>query len=214
MKLNLKKTKVMVFNPCTSIDFMPEISIDGAELEVVEELRLLGVIIRSDMSWASNTELMVQKANKRMWFLRRLKYMGAPEEDLKDVYIKDIRSVLELAVPAWHGAITQAERVDIERIQKSASNIILGDGYVSYKQSLKMLNLESLQARRDRLCLSFAQKSEKDVKFQKWFKPNAFRKETRLKKPKYHDVHAKHSRFSKSPLSSLTKLLNKHYSRK
>ena len=112
------------------------------------------------MSWISNTELMVQKANKRMWFLRRLKYMGAPDMDLIDVYIKHIRSVLELAVPAWHGAITQAERVTIERIQKSASNIILGESYVSYRQSLRTLNLESLQVRRDRLCLNFAKKSE------------------------------------------------------
>ena len=157
---------------------------------------------------------MVQKANRRMWFLRRLKYMGAPDMDLIDVYIKHIRSVLELAVPAWHGAITQAERLTIERIQKSATNIIMGESYVSYKQSLRTLNLESLQARRDRLCLNFAKKSEKHVKFQKWFKPNTCTKETRLKKSKFHDVNAKHTRFSKSPLSSLTKLLNKYYSKK
>ena len=85
---------------------------------------------------------------------------------------------------------------------------------MSYKQSLKTLKLESLQARRERLCLSFAKKSEKDVKFQKWFKPNTCTKETRLKKFKFHDVKAKHTRFSKSPLSSLTRLLNKYYSRK
>ena len=30
-------------------------------------------------------------------------------------------------VPAWHGEITQVERLDIERIQKSAAHIIIGD---------------------------------------------------------------------------------------
>ena len=45
MKINFKKTKVMLFNPCTSIDFMPELDINNKELEVVEEMRLLGVII-------------------------------------------------------------------------------------------------------------------------------------------------------------------------
>ena len=35
----------MVFNPCTSLDFMPEMGLDKNELEVVEELSLLGVII-------------------------------------------------------------------------------------------------------------------------------------------------------------------------
>ena len=48
---------------------MPEMTLDGADLEVVEELRLLGVIIGSDMSCISNTELMVQKAYRMMWFL-------------------------------------------------------------------------------------------------------------------------------------------------
>ena len=47
MQINLKKTKVMLFNPCTSIDFMPALKMGSQELEVVEEMRLLGLIIRS-----------------------------------------------------------------------------------------------------------------------------------------------------------------------
>ena len=49
MKINLKKTKAILFNPCTSADFMPHLRLDNQEVEVVEELRLLGVIVRSDM---------------------------------------------------------------------------------------------------------------------------------------------------------------------
>ena len=49
MKINLKKTKVMLFISCNSIDFMPDLFIDNKELEVVEEMRLLGLIVRSDM---------------------------------------------------------------------------------------------------------------------------------------------------------------------
>ena len=66
MKINYKKTKVIVFNPCISIDFMPQISLDNNELEVVDEIRLLGLILRSDMKWSYNTENMVSNANKRM----------------------------------------------------------------------------------------------------------------------------------------------------
>ena len=100
MQINYRKTKVMLFNPCTSIDFMPDLRLDDHELEVVEEMKLLGLMIRSDMSWASNTDNMVQKANKRMWILRRLKNLGAQADDLVDLYTKQVRSVLELAVPA------------------------------------------------------------------------------------------------------------------
>ena len=49
MQVNKKKTKVMVFNPCIAWDFMPELKLDNQELEMVEEMRLLGVIVRSDM---------------------------------------------------------------------------------------------------------------------------------------------------------------------
>ena len=114
MKINLKKTKTMLFNPCTSLDFMPEIRLGTHQLEVVEELRLLGIIVRSDMKWSSNTINMVQKATRKLWMLRRLKNMGAEETDLVDMYVKQIRSLLELAVPAWQGAVTQEEKLDIE----------------------------------------------------------------------------------------------------
>ena len=75
MKINYKKTKAMVFNPCTSIDFLPEMVLDNNEIEVVDEIRLLGLIIRSDLKWISNTESMVKKAYKRVWIIRRLKYL-------------------------------------------------------------------------------------------------------------------------------------------
>ena len=49
LKVNYKKTKLIVFNPCRNIDFMPEVSLKGHEIEVVEEIRLLGLVLRSDM---------------------------------------------------------------------------------------------------------------------------------------------------------------------
>ena len=211
MQINYKKTKVMIFNPCTSIDFMPELSVENHDLEVVDEMRLLGLIIRSDMKWMANTENMVMKANKRLWILRRLKYLGAQEYDLVDIYTKQIRSVLELAVPVWHGGITLSEQIDLERIQRSATHIILGEDFVSYKEALKSLELDTLKERRDRLCLNFGKKAEKHPKFQKWFKPAVYPQRTRQDKLKYCSVVSKHSRFEKSPLPSLTKRLNTYY---
>ena len=214
MKINFKKTKVMLFNPCTSIDFMPELDIDNKELEVVEEMRLLGVIIRSDMKWRSNTDNMITKVNKKLWILRRLKYLGAKEIDLVDIYTKQIRSIVELAVPAWHGAITIAEQIDLERIQKCAAHIILGEDYDSYRKALLRLDLKTLHNRREKLCLKFGKKSEKDLKFQKWFKPASNQHYTRQEKFKYRSVFAKHSRFWKSPIAFLTRRLNEYHSRK
>ena len=60
MKLNFKKTKLMVFNPCKTIDFIPEITMKNNNLEVVNEIKILGLTIRSDMKWVSNTENMIR----------------------------------------------------------------------------------------------------------------------------------------------------------
>ena len=214
MRINFKKTKVMVFNPCNSIDFMPELSLDDNELEVVDEIKLLGLVIRSDLKWVSNTENIVNKANKRLWILRRLKYLGAQGIDLVDIYIKQIRSVLELAVPAWHSGITLVEQIDIERVQRCAAHIILGEDYNSYKEALKTLGLGTLKSRRDKLCLNFGKKAEKHQKFRKWFKPAVYSQNTRQERFKYSSVLAKHSRFEKSPLSFLTKRLNEFHNKK
>ena len=211
MRINYSKTKVMIFNPCTGKDFQPLLTIDDQNLEVVEEIRLLGLVLRSDMKWSSNTAHMVQKANKRLWILRRLKSLGAKPEDLTDVFIKQVRSVLELAVPAWQGGLTKEEKLDLERVKKGACYIILGSDYSGYNNALNLLNLETLESRRIKLSLKFALKAEKHLKFKKWFKPSQIMYNTRLEHSKYLDVRANHTRFFKSPLSFLTRLLNTYY---
>ena len=136
----------MVFNPFTTIDFQPQFVLEDNEIEVVDEMRVLGLVIRSDMKLSSNTQSMVSRDNKKLWVVRRLKKSGAKTEVLVDVYCKQVRSLLELAVPAWHGSITLAEGLYIKRIQKSACHIILGEEYFSYKNALKAWTLTPLHS--------------------------------------------------------------------
>ena len=84
--------------------------------------------------------------------------MGANLSELKDVYIKQVRSLLELAAPAWHSSLTKEEHHTIERVQISAHHIILGAKYLSYRGALELAGLQTLQARREKLCLKFAKK--------------------------------------------------------
>ena len=62
-----------------------------------------------------------------------------------DVYTKQIRCILELAAPAWQGGLSQAEKFDLERIQKTACHIILGQKYESYSNALQLLELDTLE---------------------------------------------------------------------
>ena len=94
MKVNYDKTKLILFNPGYSRDFLPKFTMNNDEIKMVEETKLLGVVVRSDLSWSSNTSYIVTRSNKKLWMLRRLKILGANHDDLKDIYFKQIRSIL------------------------------------------------------------------------------------------------------------------------
>ena len=206
MKLNVPKTKLMLFNPCRTKDFMPEMKINNTRIELVEQARLLGVILTSNLSWSANTESIVERCNKKMWMLRRLKKLGASRNDLLDVFMKQIRSVAEFAVPVWNSALTGQDISSLERIQKIALHIILADQYISYNVALKTMGLVKLSTRRRKICMKFANKAQKNSKFSKWFRPN-LRRNTRLKQPRFCTVVCRKQRFEKSPISYLTRLL-------
>ena len=118
MKLNEEKTKVILFNRSRKYDFLPECSFgDGQQLQVVDEIKLLGVTMRSDLSWSSHCTQICQKGFSRLWMLRRLKPLGANTSELLEIYETQVRSVLEFAVAAWNSGLTQQLIYQVERVQ-------------------------------------------------------------------------------------------------
>ena len=217
MELNVKKCKVMIFNPHKAYAGMPHLTLSGMgdnSMEVVENFKLLGLVVRSDLKWWDNTNYICQKGYSRLWLLRRLKILGASEFELFDVYQKQVRAVLELAVPVWQPALTVQEKAQIERVQKCALHIILGDNYTSYTDALNLMGCENLEERRVKLCEKFVKKASKHYKHQKWFyrdnnAPPIIN--TRAKEKKSHQylpVKTRTERYKKSPLPYLTELLN------
>ena len=93
--------------------------------------------------------------------LRNLARLGTARTDLVDVYYKQCRSVLELAVPAWTPGLTRTEVNQLERVQKSACSSILGNEYKSYRSALQILNMDTLEKRRESLLLNFGKKGLK-----------------------------------------------------
>ena len=99
-------------------------------------------------------------------------------------------------------------------MQKSAARIILQDKYGSYDNSLKILKIQSLEERREKLCTKFALKAEGHTKFTNWFNLNSKKTVTRSHQEKYSRVHSRTVKFEKSPLSHLTNTLNSYYRKK
>ena len=71
LRIKEKKTSVMKFNFARGHDFPPELTINGFEdqLEVINETKLLGIMVTEDLKWNSNTEYICKKAYGKMWTL-------------------------------------------------------------------------------------------------------------------------------------------------
>ena len=146
-----------------------------------------------------------------MWTLRRMKVLDIEPYVILDVYMKEIRSVLELAVPEWHSGLTQKQSADIERVQRVAVSIILSDcntglSEYSYNMALVILELEPLEVRREHLCKTFAKKTLKS-KHSDMFKESTHQYNTR-NKPEFVLPNWNTKRYLNSPQNYLTRLLN------
>ena len=169
MKLNLDKTKIISFNFSRKFPLNPIFSVSGGPIEIVSQTKLLGLTITNNCKWDVNTKEMVTKGNARLWFLRRLKTLGASVETLLDIYRLFCRSVMEYGAPVWSGSLTKGNKQDIERVQRNALRIILGSEFKTYEESLEVLGEQTLEERRDKLCLKFAKTCLENPKFSSWF---------------------------------------------
>ena len=169
MVLNEKKTKNIIFNFSKANQFSSDLKLKNESLEVVQETKLLGVYITSDLKWNKNTEILVKDANKRMRILHSAARFTSNKHDLLVIYKSFIRSKLEQSASVWHNSLTKQNEIDLERVQKSALKVILKEKYQDYDNALKLMDLESLFDRRESICLKFAKKALRLEHFKKCF---------------------------------------------
>ena len=200
----------MPFNFTKKFDFLPQVSFPGCEpLEVIYETRLLGVIISSNLSWASHVNDITMRATKKLWVLIRFRSLGGTTEQLLTVFQTRVRSTLEFAAPVFNSGLTKDQSRQIEMVQKKALVIILGSTYSCYETALEQLNLERLDIRRASISYNFALKCSESAKHGHMFPPNSnYRQNMRNPKP-FMEHTCNTSRYYNSPIPALARLLNK-----
>ena len=143
-----------------------------------------------------------------MQMITKLKYVGVPKEELIEVYILFIRSLAEYCSVAFHSSLTIEQSKKLERIQKTALKIILGEMYVDYSAALEMSGLDTLYERRTQRCLDFAKKSTKHVKNNRMFPKNVQQDHDVRNSEKYKVNFARTSSYFKSTIPYCQRLLN------
>ena len=116
-------------------------------------------------------------------------------------------------MPVWQPGLTQQEIKQIERVQKCALHIILGEEYKDYRSALEKLSCDNLDTRRVKICEKFAIKAVRNPRYSNWFvedtaPPLNINTRQHKKKPKYLPVQTRTGRFKSSPIPYLTNILN------
>ena len=207
MVINKKKTKVISFSKSRKWAFPPELSFsDGTPIDYVSDTRLVGVVVSQDLKWFKNTAYICQKARNKLWILRRMLKLDLDVYQMFDVYTKEIRSILEMAVPVWHSGLTNQQTMDIESIQKVAMRIILKDKYINYPLACQTFSTMTLADRRTKLCSKFASKNFESKN--SLFTSVGTSVDTRQRSDLAKEYKCNFGRFFKSPLPYLARLLN------
>ena len=79
MKLNPAKCNYMVFTR-TKTQFSTRLAIEDAVIDMVPFMKILGVWISEDLSWAKNCQEICKKAYSRLGMITKLKYVGVSQE--------------------------------------------------------------------------------------------------------------------------------------
>ena len=95
MLLNEQKSKIMIFNFTKKYQFSTRVHLNDTLLDIINETKILGTILSSDLTWHKNSEYLTKKGYQRMTMLRKLYKFDVPQEDLVMIYCQYIRSILE-----------------------------------------------------------------------------------------------------------------------
>ena len=93
-------------------------------VDLVHEIKLLGVIIDDHVNWSFHVDFVVRKASRKLYLLRLLKRFVS-KQLLVLVYNAVVRSVLEYASPLLIGT-TKTNQKKMERIQKRFHRLLCG----------------------------------------------------------------------------------------
>ena len=168
LTVNEKKTALMCVSAARSFDARVEMKFGGQLIKGKDSLRILGVTLDRDCTFATHVEDLAKRIRARTWALSRLKRKGMKEEDLVQAYKSTIRPVVEYASPVWHSLLTATQSERLERQQTQALKNIYGVG-TSAQKMRKNAGVERLWTRRENVCVMFARKNLENVRCSNWF---------------------------------------------
>lgn len=141
--INTAKTVFMHINLGTKNTIPLTINIGQNILQVVQTWKLLGVTIDHKLNWKPHVSMVIRAARYRLFLLRRVKSLRIPPSELTYIYKTFILPKITYASPAWSSNLTATQKMQLERVQKTAFRTTLGTTYTTYDEALSTLAMPS-----------------------------------------------------------------------
>ena len=167
MELNQNKTKAMLINYTHNFQFSSRLKLKGVQVEFVNTMKILGVVINSQLTWDDNTKIIVKKVNQRLQLLWSVLNFGSTIPEMVHLWKVYCLSILEQSCVVWGSSISEENKEDLERTQKYFAKLVLKDKYKNYNSALWYLNLEKLSLKREKLMIRFGKSSIENKKLHK-----------------------------------------------
>ena len=133
MVINVKKTNMLVVNPTNTVQSIPFVALkDGDPIPVVDEMRFLGLLFDSDLSWWPLVLDLVKRCNCKIWSLAKLREVGADEDQLLALYIARVRGTIEYGAQVYGAVVNKSQSNVLERVQIRCLQIVRGAKSSSY----------------------------------------------------------------------------------
>ena len=105
MIISEKKTKAMIVNFTQNYQFHTRLNLKQNNIEVVNQMKILGTVISDQLSWTENCNILVKKVNARMQLLRKVWGFGSSIEDMVHLWKVYCVSILDQSAVVWVGCL-------------------------------------------------------------------------------------------------------------
>ena len=191
-------------------------------LTSVDKIKLLGVIITSDLHWRENTSEHYKKVIKKFYIIWKLKEFGLKIEELLTLWKVVLRPITEYAAPLWHPSLIEGDARKLERLQQITIGLILGTIHIDHKRYYKVngkpvpskealihCELPTLEERRDTLTRKFALETYRSGLHKEFFEAKDVNRPNTRFKSKVKEPTCNTSRYKNSALPTMPKHVNK-----
>ena len=208
MKINVKKTQLLVISPpngwkvTASIDSNPEV------IQAVDKLKLVGFTFGTDPGAGAHVEAVKDRIKRKVWMLYKLRSAGFRGVPLFKLYCCYLRTIIEYCSVVYHSLLTKGQAWVLERLQRLAVRICFG-GHQDTDAVMEENLIQPLEARRTRRCDAFLRKAARCPRFgNKWFPPRRGIVRDLRRRRSIEETRAATARRFNSPLAFLRRRAN------